>query len=29
MAMPPQFAWTLEGAGSEDFASGDFTGGKK
>jgi hypothetical protein len=29
MAMPPQFAWTLGGVGSEDFASGDFPGGKK
>jgi len=29
MAMPPQFAWTLGGVGSEDFASGDFGAGKK
>ena len=29
MAMPPQFAWTLGGAGSDDVVSEDFTGGKK
>src|SRR5258708_176475 len=28
MAMPLQSAWTLT-AGTEDFASGDFTAGKK
>jgi hypothetical protein len=29
MAMPPQFAWTLGGVGSDDVVSEDFTGGKK
>src|SRR5262249_11477662 len=29
MAMPPHFAWTLEGVGSRDVASGDFRGEKK
>jgi hypothetical protein len=29
MAMPPQFAWTVEGVASGDVASEEFLGGKK